>query len=151
MTTKRINAKIKHLGLEIVAGNGYQTFRDLATGDQVGEMVCICYLRQQTLEQWVTTAEGYAKLRDKELPPGPHGGARKGAGRKPRAVPLAAVTLKFDPNTLRRLESLKTSLSCSYPKAVEWLLDRCSCHHKVCGPCNQCDIESDMAFDAGRE
>jgi hypothetical protein len=61
MTTARINRAIKHLGLEIVhnRGSGYSFFLD-AQGNQVGDSVMVCYLNQQTLDQWVEDAE-YAK------------------------------------------------------------------------------------------
>ncbi len=61
MTTKRINAAIKHLGIEIVRGEGYQYFLDLKTGFQVGESVYVCYLCQSTLARWVEEAEWAVK------------------------------------------------------------------------------------------
>jgi hypothetical protein len=57
MTTKLINNAIKHLGIEIVRGHGYQYFCDLETGAQVGESVLICYLNHCTLAEWVKEAE----------------------------------------------------------------------------------------------
>ena len=58
MTTKKINKAIKHLGLEIVYTKGDGVFYFLnENGDQVGESVCVCYLNQLTLEQWVAEAE----------------------------------------------------------------------------------------------
>jgi hypothetical protein len=57
MTTNIINRAIKHLGLEIVRGQGYQYFCDLETGAQVGESVLICYLNHCTLAEWVKEAE----------------------------------------------------------------------------------------------
>ena len=57
MTTYRINQAIKHLGLEIVRGRGYQYFCDLETGAQVGQSVLVCYLNQCTLQEWVQWAE----------------------------------------------------------------------------------------------
>jgi len=57
MTTHRINRAIRHLGLEIVKGRGYQYFCDLETGAQVGESVLVCYLNQCTLEEWIERAK----------------------------------------------------------------------------------------------
>ena len=62
MTTTRINQAIRHLGIEIVRGQGYQYFCDLETGAQVGESVLVCYLNQCTLQEWVQWAEGAKKL-----------------------------------------------------------------------------------------
>ena len=62
MTTTRINQAIKHLGIEIVRGQGYQYFCDLETGVPVGESVLVCYLNQCTLQQWVKEAEDAKKL-----------------------------------------------------------------------------------------
>lgn len=61
MTTKKINAAIAHLGIEIVRGYGYQYFLDLKTGYQVGESVMVCYLYHCTLEEWVSYAENAVK------------------------------------------------------------------------------------------
>jgi hypothetical protein len=57
MTTKRINKAIAGLELEIIRGKGYQSFYDTKTGDQVGGMVCVCYLNQLSLSKWVEEAE----------------------------------------------------------------------------------------------
>ena len=57
MTANQINKAIKHLGIEIVKGKGYQYFCDLKTGAQVGESVLVCYLNHCTLEEWVKEAE----------------------------------------------------------------------------------------------
>jgi hypothetical protein len=59
MTKARINRAIRHLGLEIQnqRGGGYSYFTSLATGDQIGESVMVCYLNQQPLEKWVQDAE----------------------------------------------------------------------------------------------
>lgn len=59
MTTSRINKAIKHLGLEIIheRGSGYSYFLDLATRDQIGESVQVCYLHQLSLEEWVKEAQ----------------------------------------------------------------------------------------------
>jgi hypothetical protein len=59
MTTKKINKAIKHLRLEVTYtyGDGYFYFLDLKTGNQVGDSIFVCYLKQLTLEQWVDEAE----------------------------------------------------------------------------------------------
>ena len=62
MTTTRINQAIRHLGIEIVRGQGYQYFCDLETGVPVGESVLVCYLNQCTLQEWVKEAEDAKKL-----------------------------------------------------------------------------------------
>ncbi len=55
----QINAKIKHLGVEIQGkrGGGYFYFTSLNSGNQVGLSVMVCYLNQQTLESWIKDAE----------------------------------------------------------------------------------------------
>jgi hypothetical protein len=55
MTTAKINKAIKKYKLEIVheRGSGYSYFLDLTTGYQIGDSVYICYLNQQTLDQWI--------------------------------------------------------------------------------------------------
>jgi hypothetical protein len=55
MTTAKINRAIKKYNLEIVheRGSGYSYFLDLTTGYQIGDSVPICYLNQQTLDQWI--------------------------------------------------------------------------------------------------
>lgn len=55
MTTKRINQAIKHLGLQIIKGNGYAYFVDHK--GQVGNSVMVCYLNQLTLDRWVQLAK----------------------------------------------------------------------------------------------
>ena len=67
MTTRGINAAIAHLNLEIIRGNGYQYFLDLATGDQAGESVYVCYLSHMSLDRWVSAAEEARKAFDIEL------------------------------------------------------------------------------------
>ena len=66
MTTTKINKAIKDLNLEIVneRGSGYSYFLDLTTGNQVGESVMVCYLKQLTLAEWVKEAE-FARKNDK--------------------------------------------------------------------------------------
>ena len=56
MTVKKINSAIRHTGLEIVRGQGYQYFLD-TTGNQIGEAVMVCYLNQLSLRGWVLEAE----------------------------------------------------------------------------------------------
>ena len=58
ISSRAINKSIKHLGLEICknGGDGYAYFLDLTTGTFVGESVMICYLNQQSIEQWVAHA-----------------------------------------------------------------------------------------------
>lgn len=63
MTSRAINRAIKHTGLIIKRGVGYQYFDDAITGDQVGESVYVCYLNQYTIEQWIEEAE-YARKND---------------------------------------------------------------------------------------
>jgi hypothetical protein len=61
MTKKAINRAIRHLGIEIQKGYGYAYFTRLEEngklGEQVGEMVCVCYLKHLPLERWVGEAE----------------------------------------------------------------------------------------------
>ena len=71
LTSKRTSATkaiidkaIKHLNLEIIRGDGYQYFLDLTTGDQVGDSVFVCYLRNLTVEQWVLQAERAVKAKE---------------------------------------------------------------------------------------
>lgn len=58
MTKTKINQAIKKYNVEIISrrGAGYSYFIDLDTQEQVGESVMVCYLKQQTLEQWVEQA-----------------------------------------------------------------------------------------------
>ena len=57
LTVSVINRAIKHLGLEIIRGNGYSYFLDLKTGEQVGESVYVCYLSNLSLEGWIKEAQ----------------------------------------------------------------------------------------------
>lgn len=60
ITKKSIDRAIKHLGLEIVKGHGYSYFLELhgpKKGEQVGESVMVCYLSQQSIQEWVKDAE----------------------------------------------------------------------------------------------
>jgi len=57
MTVNKINKAIKHTGLIINKGEGYQYFTDDVTGEQIGESVMVSYLNQCTIEQWVEEAE----------------------------------------------------------------------------------------------
>jgi hypothetical protein len=58
MTKAKINRAIKHLGLEIQGNrrDGYHYFTRLDNGDQQGQSVPVCYLRQASLAQWVSYA-----------------------------------------------------------------------------------------------
>tara|TARA_R110000744_G_scaffold305007_1_gene413350 strand:- start:5101 stop:5331 length:231 start_codon:yes stop_codon:yes gene_type:complete len=67
MTVKRINHAIRHTGLEIVRGDGYQYFLDWE-GDQVGDAVMVCYLNQMSLERWVEQAEETAHHCERHRP-----------------------------------------------------------------------------------
>ncbi len=57
MTTRQINRAIRHTGLEINRGEGYQYFTHTKTGDQYGESVMVCYLNHLPLDRWVEEAE----------------------------------------------------------------------------------------------
>lgn len=57
MTCKIINRAIKHTGLVINKGKGYQYFTDAVTDDRVGESVYVCYLNQFNIQRWVEAAE----------------------------------------------------------------------------------------------
>jgi hypothetical protein len=58
MTKAKINQAIQQYNVEIISrrGAGYSYFIDLNTQEQIGESVMVCYLKQQTLEQWVEHA-----------------------------------------------------------------------------------------------
>ena len=59
MTTRKINSALRRVGLDIEIVNnrdGYSYFCSTITGGQVGESVMVCYLNQQTVEQWVSDA-----------------------------------------------------------------------------------------------
>jgi hypothetical protein len=59
MNTRTINAALRRAGLEIEIQNnrdGYSYFTSTKTGGQVGDSVLICYLYQQTVEEWVSDA-----------------------------------------------------------------------------------------------
>jgi hypothetical protein len=64
MTFAKINAAIKHLGIELVGsrGAGYYYFLNLHTRDQVGESVMVARLSQLTLYQWVKEAEYASRI-----------------------------------------------------------------------------------------
>lgn len=57
MTTRQINQAIRHTGLEINRGEGYQYFTHIETGDQYGASVMVCYLNHLPLDRWVEEAE----------------------------------------------------------------------------------------------
>ena len=53
---RTINAALRRAGLDIEIQNnrdGYSYFTSLTTGGQVGDSVMVCYLNQQTVEEWV--------------------------------------------------------------------------------------------------
>ena len=59
MTARKINSALRRAGLEIEIVNnrkGYTYFCSTITGGQVGESVMVCYLKQQTVERWVSDA-----------------------------------------------------------------------------------------------
>ena len=58
ITSRAINAAIRAAGLNVEIINnrdGYSYFLD-RDGNQVGESVYICYLNQQTVDEWVEHA-----------------------------------------------------------------------------------------------
>ena len=59
MTTRKINSALLRVGLDIEIVNnrdGYSYFCSTITGGQVGESVMVCYLNQQTVEEWIIDA-----------------------------------------------------------------------------------------------
>ena len=59
MTTRKINAALRRAGLDVEIANnrdGYSYFLSTITGGQIGESVMVCYLKQQTVERWVSDA-----------------------------------------------------------------------------------------------
>lgn len=56
VTISRVNAAIRHLGLQLIRGTGYFYFLSLA-GDQVGDSVMVYRLNHLTLQKWVELAE----------------------------------------------------------------------------------------------
>jgi hypothetical protein len=59
MTTRTINAALRRADLDIEIANnrdGYSYFLSTITGGQIGESVLVCYLNQQTVEEWVSDA-----------------------------------------------------------------------------------------------
>ena len=63
ITSRAINAAIRAagLGVEIINNrDGYSYFLD-RDGNQVGESVYICYLKQQTISEWVEHARHAVK------------------------------------------------------------------------------------------
>lgn len=61
---RTVDARIKPLGLTIEheRGSGYFYFRDLVTGNQVGESVFVCYWHHLTLDQWEMQAAATRQL-----------------------------------------------------------------------------------------
>lgn len=59
ITTRSINVALRRAGLALEIINnrdGYSYFISTETGGQIGESVMVCYLNQQTVEQWVEDA-----------------------------------------------------------------------------------------------
>jgi len=68
ITKRAINSAIKRAGLPVIIQNnrgGYSYFTSTETGNQVGESVCLCYLNQQSIDQWVEDAR-YAIAQDQQ-------------------------------------------------------------------------------------
>ena len=65
MTQKKINAAIRHTGLEIQAGRGegYAYFLNSGTHEQAGESVGVCFLSHLPLAEWVRLAEKAAGIK----------------------------------------------------------------------------------------
>jgi hypothetical protein len=56
---RSINAALKRAGLPVEIqnhGDGVSYFTSTLTGGQVGESVLVCYLKQQSIEGWVSDA-----------------------------------------------------------------------------------------------
>ena len=52
----------------------------------------------------------------------PHGGKRKGAGRKPLAVPKVGLTVRLDPSLVSKLNAICKARKRSQAKQVEdWI------------------------------
>lgn len=59
MNKRTINAALRRAGLDVEIQNnrdGYSYFTRITSGGQVGDSVMVCYLKQQTVEQWVSDA-----------------------------------------------------------------------------------------------
>jgi hypothetical protein len=59
ITKRAINSAIKRAGLPVIIENnrnGYSYFTSTETGNQVGESVCLSYLNQQSIDEWVEDA-----------------------------------------------------------------------------------------------
>jgi hypothetical protein len=68
ITQRSINAALKRAGLPVTIQNnrgGYSYFVSTETGNQVGDSVCLCYLNQQSIEEWVKDAR-YAISQDQQ-------------------------------------------------------------------------------------
>jgi hypothetical protein len=59
---------------------------------------------------------------DWEDAPRSWGGKRKGAGRKPRSTPLAAITVRIEPEHAKRFRSICKAKGLSQAKQItEWI------------------------------
>ena len=59
MTTRKINSALRRAGLDVEIQNnrdGYSYFVSTTNGWMVGESVMVCYLHQQTVEEWIIDA-----------------------------------------------------------------------------------------------
>ena len=59
MTTRKINTALRRAGLDVERQNnrdGYSYFVSTINGWMVGESVMVCYLNQQTVEEWLIDA-----------------------------------------------------------------------------------------------
>jgi hypothetical protein len=59
MTTRKINSALRRAGLNVEIQNnrdGYSYFVSTINGCMVGESVMVCYLNQQTVEEWIIDA-----------------------------------------------------------------------------------------------
>ena len=68
ITQRAINAALKKAGLPVTIQNnrgGYSYFVSIETGYQVGDSVLLCYLNQQSIEEWVKDAR-YAISQDQQ-------------------------------------------------------------------------------------
>jgi predicted DNA-binding protein len=56
------------------------------------------------------------------MKPETRGGARKGAGRKPRSVPLTAITVRIEPEAADKLKTIcKASGKSQAAQITEWI------------------------------
>lgn len=59
LNKRTINRAIRHTGLQVQhkRGDGYFYFTSLASGDQVGDSVMVCYYQDLPLAAWIREAE----------------------------------------------------------------------------------------------